>query len=81
MQRERIMSKLTDTQREQTVSEEQRIAKAVAERDAKQAQQQREEEEKKAAVLKAITAHREFMVTEVQILNLMTHKQSPVTVA
>ncbi|XP_018540275.1 cilia- and flagella- associated protein 210 isoform X1 [Lates calcarifer] len=64
MQRERIMSKLTDTQREQTVSEEQRIAKAVAERDAKQAQQQREEEEKKAAVLKAITAHREFMRRE-----------------
>ncbi|GAA6231206.1 coiled-coil domain-containing protein 173 isoform X2 [Lates japonicus] len=64
MQRERIMNKLTDTQREQTVSEEQRIAKAVAERDAKQAQQQREEEEKKAAVLKAITAHREFMRRE-----------------
>ncbi|XP_040003725.1 coiled-coil domain-containing protein 173 isoform X2 [Xiphias gladius] len=64
MHRERIMNKLTVTQQEQTVSEEQRLAKAVAERDAKQAQQQREEEEKRSAMLKSITAHREFMRKE-----------------
>lgn len=64
MRRERIMNKLTVTQQEQAVSEEQRIAKAVAERDAKQAQQQWEEAERKAAMLKSIAAHREFMVTD-----------------
>ncbi|XP_073329634.1 cilia- and flagella- associated protein 210 [Pagrus major] len=62
--RERIMNKLTVTQQQQTVNEDQRIAKAVAERDAKQAQQQWEEEEKKAAMLKSITAHREMMRQE-----------------
>ncbi|XP_078117974.1 cilia- and flagella- associated protein 210 [Sander vitreus] len=64
MRRERIMDKLTVTQQEQTDSEEQRTAKAVAERDAKQAQQQREEEEKKAAMLESIAAHREFLRLE-----------------
>ncbi|XP_031153852.1 coiled-coil domain-containing protein 173 isoform X2 [Sander lucioperca] len=64
MRRERIMDKLTVTQQEQTDSEEQRIAKAVAERDTKQAQQQREEEEKKAAMLESIAAHREFLRLE-----------------
>lgn len=76
MHRERIMNKLTVTQQEQTVSEEQRLAKAVAERDAKQAQQQREEEEKRSAMLKSITAHREFMVTQVHMLHLTTQKKS-----
>uniref|UniRef100_A0A3B4WLV1 Cilia and flagella associated protein 210 n=1 Tax=Seriola lalandi dorsalis TaxID=1841481 RepID=A0A3B4WLV1_SERLL len=61
MQREKIMNKLTVAQQDQSVSEEQRIAKAVAERDAKQAQRHREEEEKRTAMLKSITAHREFM--------------------
>lgn len=61
------MNKLTVEQREQTVSEEQRTAKAVAERDAKQALQQLEEEEKRVAMLKSIAVHREFMVTKVQI--------------
>lgn len=56
------MNKLTVEQREQTVSEEQRIAKALAERDAKQALQQLEEEERRAAMLNSIAAHREFMV-------------------
>ncbi|XP_047457343.1 protein CFAP210 [Mugil cephalus] len=64
MRRDRIMNKLSASQREQTVSEAQRIARAVAERDAKQAQQQREEEEKKAAMIKSIAAHREFMRRE-----------------
>lgn len=64
MQRERIMNKLTVTQKEQTASEEQRITKAVDEQDAKQAQQQWEEEEKRAAMLNSIAAHRDFMVTQ-----------------
>lgn len=63
MRRERIMNKLSASRQEQTVSEEQRIAKAVAERDAKLAQQQWEEEEKKAAMMKSIAEHRELMVT------------------
>jgi len=62
------LSKLTATQQEQTASEEQRIAKAVAERDAKQAQLQLEEEERKAAMSKSIAAHRDFMVTVHYIL-------------
>nr|XP_046259523.1 coiled-coil domain-containing protein 173 [Scatophagus argus] len=60
MRRESIMSKLSVTQQELAASEEQRIAKAVAEQDAKKAQQQREEEEKRAAMLKSIIEHREF---------------------
>lgn len=64
------MNKLTVKQREETVSEEHRIAKAVAERDAKQALQQLEEDEKRAAMLKSIAAHREFMVTHIQICHL-----------
>uniref|UniRef100_A0A665VHL9 Trichohyalin-plectin-homology domain-containing protein n=2 Tax=Echeneis naucrates TaxID=173247 RepID=A0A665VHL9_ECHNA len=60
MHREKIMNKLAVTQQEQAVSDEQRIAKAVAERDAKQAQQQKEEAAKRAAMLKAIAAHRQF---------------------
>ncbi|XP_036965049.1 coiled-coil domain-containing protein 173 isoform X1 [Acanthopagrus latus] len=57
--RERIMNKLTVTRQQQADDEEQRIAKAVAERDAKHAQRQWEDEEKKA-----ITAHREKMRQE-----------------
>ncbi|XP_034740944.1 coiled-coil domain-containing protein 173 isoform X2 [Etheostoma cragini] len=64
MRRERIMDKLTIAQQEHTDSEEQRTAKAVAERDAKQAQQQRKEEEKKAAMLESIAAHREYLRQE-----------------
>lgn len=63
MRRESIAN-LTATQQEETVGEEQRIAKAVAEQDAKQVQQQWEEEEKRAAMMKAIAAHREFMVKQ-----------------
>lgn len=74
MHREKIMNKLTVTQQQQTVSEEQRIAKAVAEQDARQAQQQQEQEEKKATMMKSITAHREAMVTQIQLLRLMSCK-------
>ncbi|KAM9709418.1 cilia- and flagella- associated protein 210 [Menidia menidia] len=64
LRREGILSKLTATQQEQTASEEQRAARAAAEGDAKQAQLQLEEWEKKAAMLKAITEHRELMKRE-----------------
>lgn len=59
------MDKLTVTQQEQKVSEEQRIARAVGEQNAKQAQQQWEEEEKRATMLKSMAAHRELRVTQV----------------
>lgn len=59
------MDKLTVTQQEQKVSEEQRIARAVAEHNAKQAQQQWEEEEKRVTMLKSMAAHRELRVTQV----------------
>lgn len=59
------MDKLTVTQQEQKVSEEQRIARAVAEDNAKQAQQQWEEEEKRVTMLKSMAAHRELRVTQV----------------
>ncbi|XP_030614221.1 coiled-coil domain-containing protein 173 [Archocentrus centrarchus] len=62
--RDIIRNKLTVTQQQQAVNEEQRIAKAVSEREAKQAQQQVEEEEKKAAMLKSISVHRELMRQE-----------------
>ncbi|XP_041857250.1 coiled-coil domain-containing protein 173 isoform X2 [Melanotaenia boesemani] len=62
--REKILNKLTATQQEQTVNEEQRIAKAVAEREAKQAHLQLAEGERRAVMLKSIVAHREFMRQE-----------------
>lgn len=57
-----ITKDLTVAQQEQSASQEQRIAKAVAEQDAKQAQQWWEEEEKRAAMLRSIRAHRELTV-------------------
>lgn len=56
------MKDLTVAQQEQSVSQEQRIAKAVAQQDAKQAQQWWEEEEKRVAMLRSIRAHRELTV-------------------
>lgn len=56
------MKDLTVKQQEQSVSEEQRITKAVAEQDAKQAQQWWEEEERRATMLGSIRAHRELTV-------------------
>ncbi|XP_054471948.1 cilia- and flagella- associated protein 210 [Anoplopoma fimbria] len=60
MHREKIMNKLAITQKDQTEREQQMIAKAVAEQEAKQAQRRWEEEEKKAAMLESIAAHREL---------------------
>lgn len=59
-----IMDKLTLTQREQGVNEEQRIAVAVAQRDAREAQLQWEEEERKAALLQSIAEYRELTVNK-----------------
>lgn len=59
-----IKDKLTVTQREQEGNEEQRIAVAVAQRDAREAQLQWEEGERKAALLQSIAKHRELTVTE-----------------
>lgn len=56
------MKDLTVAQREQSASQEQRIAKAVAEQDAKRAQQWWWEEERRAAMLRSIRAHRELTV-------------------
>ena len=44
------------------VNEEEIIAKAVGQQEARQAQRCREEQEKKAAMQKAIAEHRETMV-------------------
>lgn len=60
--REKILNKLTATQQEQTVNEEQRIAKAVAEREAKQAHLQLAEEERRAVMLKLIVAQRQLLL-------------------
>lgn len=68
MQREKIMNKLIVEKEDKSASEEQRIATAVAEREARQAQQRWEEEEKKMATMKSIATQRELMVTQVQIL-------------
>ncbi|XP_074550428.1 cilia- and flagella- associated protein 210 [Halichoeres trimaculatus] len=59
-----IMDKLTVKLQEQIDSEEQRIAKAVAEQEEKKARQEWEEYEKKAKMLESIAAHREFMIQE-----------------
>ncbi|CAJ1079355.1 coiled-coil domain-containing protein 173 [Xyrichtys novacula] len=62
--RERIMDKLTVRKQEQTTDEEERIAKAVAEQEAKQARQQQEENEKRTKMLESIAAHRELTIKE-----------------
>lgn len=66
------------TQQEQAVSEEQKIAKAVAESEAKQAQQQLEEDEKKAAMLKSISVHRELMVSQTEHVTSSVFPLSPI---
>lgn len=56
------MKDMTVTQQEQSVSEEQRIAKAVAEQEATRAQQWWEGEGRRAMMLRSIRAHRELTV-------------------
>lgn len=58
------MEKLALTQQGQEVSEEQKVAAAVAQRDAREAQLQWEEEERRAALLQSIAEHRELTVTQ-----------------
>lgn len=64
MHREGIMNKLAAKQQEQTDNEE-LIAKAIAQRDARQAQQQKEKDDKRTAMLNSIASHREAMVWHV----------------
>ncbi|KAF4108746.1 cilia- and flagella- associated protein 210 [Onychostoma macrolepis] len=59
--RETIIQKLAVQKQQQISNEEEIIAKAVAEREAKLAREQREKEEKHAAMLNSIAAHRESM--------------------
>lgn len=58
------MQKLAVQKQEDISNEEEIIAKAVAEREAKQARVQREEEERRAAMLDSIAAHRESKVND-----------------
>lgn len=60
--REAIMEKLAVSQRQREVSEEQRVAAAVAQRDAQESQLQWEEQERRAALLQSIAEHRELSV-------------------
>ena len=61
---------------EHVLNEDQRIATAIAEKDAKQEKRLREEGETRTALLKSIFEHRERQVTLVQILPTMTIKPS-----
>uniref|UniRef100_A0A087XUH8 Cilia and flagella associated protein 210 n=1 Tax=Poecilia formosa TaxID=48698 RepID=A0A087XUH8_POEFO len=74
--RERILNKLTATQQEQATNEEQRIAKALAEWDARQAQLQLEEERKKSEMLKSIAAHRELLKKEKEHLDKTAEQET-----
>lgn len=60
--RENIIEKLAALKQEQTNNEDERIAKAVAEREARQIREQQKKEAKHTAMLNSITAHREITV-------------------
>ncbi|MED6238727.1 hypothetical protein ATANTOWER_028409 [Ataeniobius toweri] len=74
--RERILNKLTSTQLEQATNEEQRIAKTLAEWDAKQAQLQLEEARKKSEMLQSIAAHRELLRKQKDQLDKITEQET-----
>ncbi|KAG7272344.1 hypothetical protein CRUP_011592 [Coryphaenoides rupestris] len=76
MLRERIVNKLTATQQEKVVNEEETIAKAIGQQEARQAQIRRAEEEKKAAMLKAISEHRETMLLEQEQKELIARQSA-----
>uniref|UniRef100_A0A8C7LR28 Cilia and flagella associated protein 210 n=1 Tax=Oncorhynchus mykiss TaxID=8022 RepID=A0A8C7LR28_ONCMY len=63
MHRGGIMNELAAKQQEQTDNEE-LIAKAIAQQDARQAQQQKEKDDKRMAMLDSIASHREAMKEE-----------------
>uniref|UniRef100_A0A1A7XT97 Coiled-coil domain containing 173 n=2 Tax=Iconisemion striatum TaxID=60296 RepID=A0A1A7XT97_9TELE len=73
---ERVLEKLTVRQQDQTAKEEEKIAKAVAEWDAKQAQLEKEKERKKSEMLKSIVAHRELMKKDKLYRNEITKQRS-----
>ncbi|XP_037542365.1 LOW QUALITY PROTEIN: coiled-coil domain-containing protein 173 [Nematolebias whitei] len=76
LHRETILNKLSVTQQEQTATEEQRIAKAVAEQEAKRTQLRQEERKKKSEMLKSIAAHRELMRKEKEHRDQITKKET-----
>ncbi|XP_023662132.1 cilia- and flagella- associated protein 210 [Paramormyrops kingsleyae] len=59
--KEKILEKLAARKQEQVIDEEERITKAVDQKEARLAKEQKERDEKKAAMLDAITSHREAM--------------------
>ncbi|XP_072300516.1 cilia- and flagella- associated protein 210 [Eucyclogobius newberryi] len=75
MQRERILEKIVNTQQEQAENEELKIARAIAEREAREAQLKFEEDERKAAMLESIAVHRESLRQEnEQLKEKIKHK-------
>ncbi|XP_056123862.1 trichohyalin-like [Rhinichthys klamathensis goyatoka] len=64
--RETVIQQLAVQKQEKISNEEDIIAKAVAEREARRARVQREKEEKHAAMLKSISAHRESRRQELE---------------
>ncbi|CAL8321699.1 unnamed protein product [Merluccius merluccius] len=74
--RDRIGKKLTATLQEKMVNEEEIIAKAVSQQEARQAQRCREEKEKKAAMQKAIAEHRETMMLEQEKKELIARQSA-----
>lgn len=76
MRQERMLEKLVATQQEQADDEELRIAKAVRERNAREAQLQGQEEERKAAMLDSIVAHRESLRQEKERMDEITKQKN-----
>ena len=69
MLRDRIRNQLTATHQEKTDNEEEAIAKAIGEQEAREALRRRAEEERKAAMQKAISEHRETLVRPPETVN------------
>ncbi|XP_062258304.1 cilia- and flagella- associated protein 210-like [Platichthys flesus] len=57
-----FIKSMTDQQQQETDIEDQRIAKAIAEREARREQLLREEEEKRTDLVESITEHRELQI-------------------
>ncbi|RVE58004.1 hypothetical protein OJAV_G00204990 [Oryzias javanicus] len=74
--RERILNKLVVTQQQQTLNEEKRTAKAVVELDERQTLLHQEQEQKKAAMMKAITDHREIKRKEKEMRGKISEQKT-----
>lgn len=60
--RDETIARLAAHQEKQKINEEDLIAKAIEEKDAREARELREKEEKRQAMLQSISAHREATV-------------------